>query len=313
MRRPTPLPDRYEDAPFALRTALQEGLTVRRLQGRDLRRPFRGVRVHASAPDSLQARCAAYGQRMPVGGFFSCTTAALLHGIPLPLRFATDERIHVSVPHPARAPRVKGVVAHSVRIAEHELTTLADLPLSTPSRTWCELGALLDVASLVAAGDHLVHQAHGSTTVAGLAGALDAYPGSRGRTRLREALPLLHDRSESPQESVLRLMLLKAGLSRLSVNHEITTLSGHRFRADLAFAEERVLLEYQGDHHRERDQYRRDLTRTMRLQAEGWTVVQIGPDDLRLPEDLVSRIRSILGARTLTSIQSAVSPRTGRK
>ncbi len=294
MRRPTPLPDHLRAGPFALRTALGCGLTERRLQGNDLRRPFRGVRDLATSPNDLEARCRAYLQRMPPGGFFSGVTAALLHGIPLPLRFAADERLHVSVPHPARAPRVRGVVAHSVQVGDAEVTTIRGIPVSQPARSWCELGALLDVSSLVAAGDHLVHWRGRMSTIPDLTAAVRDYPGSRGRVRLREALELLDERSESPQESLLRLILLTSGLAGLTVNQPITTSSGDDFRADFAFVEQRTLLEYQGDHHREREQYRRDLTRTMRLQADGWTVVQIGPDDLRDPEDLVSRVRAIL-------------------
>ncbi|WP_345763593.1 hypothetical protein [Diaminobutyricibacter sp. McL0608] len=167
---------------------------------------------------------------------------------------------------------MKGVVAHSVQFHEEELTTVQGIPVSCPARTWCELGALLDVGSLVAAGDRIIHSTRGLITFDELGSAILSWRGSRGRVRLREAYELLHDRSESPQESMLRLVLVRAGLSGLSVNQPITTSSGHRFRA----------------------QYRHDLTRAIRLQADGWTIVQIGADDMRDPDQLLARIRSIL-------------------
>ena len=115
---------------------------------------------------------------------------------------------------------------------------------------------------------------------------------------MRESLPLLNDRSESRPESWLRVIVVRAGLPSPSINHVIIDAeTGARYRTDLAFSTYKVLLEYQGDYHRGREQWRRDMTRRARLEANGWIVMEINGDDLRSPDELAERIRAVLRSR----------------
>ncbi|MBU1589284.1 MAG: hypothetical protein KKH51_15270 [Actinobacteria bacterium] len=59
-----------------------------------------------------------------------------------------------------------------------------------------------------------------------------------------------------------------------------------------------MILEYQGDYHRSMSQWRKDMTRRSRLEAQGWYVMEINADDLGDPVELVARIRSVLARRT---------------
>ncbi len=273
-------------------TAKALGVSEKRLRNRLLHRPFHGV-VTIQPPTRLEELCRAYLAVRPPGGFFSGPTAAVLHGLPLPrpLEPPGSEPLHVSVPAPARAPRRGGIAGHSTRIALGDVVVRGDLPLSSPERAWCELGTLLEVEDLVVAGDWLVREA---STPARLRAALARFPGRRGRPALQQALALLDPRSESPQESRLRHRLLLAGVDGFAPNLPIVASSGRRYRGDLVFPAERVILEYQGDHHREREAYRRDLSRRLDLQADGWTVVELGPDDIA-DAALGARVRAILG------------------
>jgi very-short-patch-repair endonuclease len=83
------------------------------------------------------------------------------------------------------------------------------------------------------------------------------------------------------------------GVLGFESNLAVRTTSGKNYRGDLVFPERRVILDYRGDHHREQEQYRRDLRRRMDLQADGWTIVELGPDDLGDP-GLARRVRAIL-------------------
>jgi very-short-patch-repair endonuclease len=291
MRTSHPLPSALRQ-PLAVGDARDLGLTARRLRSTDLHRPFHGV--VAARPLDFRGRCRAYAQRLPPGGFFSGPTAALLHGLPLPSRNEREDApLHVSVPGPAEAPRGRGVIGHSVRLHLGDVATLSGLAVSSTARTWCELGTLLTVEELVVVGDAISHRRAQGATADQLRAAVDSYPGRRGRRRLSEALELIDDRAESPQESRLRVRLIRAGVTGLTVNLRIPTTTGPVYRADLAFPEHRVILEYQGDHHRELSQYRADLTRLLDLQTDGWTVVYLGPDDIR-NEGLATRVRAIL-------------------
>lgn len=60
-----------------------------------------------------------------------------------------------------------------------------------------------------------------------------------------------------------------------------------------------MILEYQGDYHRDPRQFRADMTRFSKLEADGWYVIQINANDLANPQELVARIGQVLSTRPL--------------
>ncbi len=92
----------------------------------------------------------------------------------------------------------------------------------------------------------------------------------RGVRRLRTVIPLLDRRSESPWESVMRVLHQAADLDVVP-QHEILDQRG-RFvaRADLWIRGTRRLHEYDGGVHREKDTHVADLARDRRLIEAGW-------------------------------------------
>lgn len=235
---------------------------------------------------------------MPANAFFSHETAARLWGIPVPgPAEALRTPVHIAIPDPARAPHATGIRGHRLQIDDHEVTTKFGLRVTTPTRTWLDL-AHLRLPDLVAAGDFVIHRRAPLASLADLDAALRRRRNPRGIRNLHRALHLLDDAAESPPESVLRTVIVLSGLPRPQANVEIRDGRG-RFvaRGDLVFARERVIVEYQGDYHRARDQWRADLTRRSRLEALGWRVVEVGADDLRDPADLVYRLRQLLVPR----------------
>jgi hypothetical protein len=119
---------------------------------------------------------------------------------------------------------------------------------------------------------------------------------------VRAALPLLRTRAESPRESVLRLIIVLSGLPEPECNLNIFDPSGQFLaRADLAYPQFKLMLEYQGDQHRtDRAQWRRDIRRVGSVEDNGWQVLQFTDDDLRDPTALVARIVRRLRARGWT-------------
>jgi very-short-patch-repair endonuclease len=111
---------------------------------------------------------------------------------------------------------------------------------------------------------------------------------------LRAAVGLLDDRAESRPESLLRVLLLSGGLPQPQVNFPIHA-QGVAFRADLAYPERRLAIEYQGDYHRDQGQWRADMSRRARLEELGWRVLEVNADDLRRPDELCRRVRILLG------------------
>jgi very-short-patch-repair endonuclease len=167
------------------------------------------------------------------------------------------------------------------------LRTIDGLPTTSPTSTWAQLGAVLSVRDLVAVGDAIVrvprveggtpgHPASALGTVAQLEAAIAA--GRRvGINRLREALPLIRAGSSSRPESHLRLDLLERNLPTPVLDFEVRDGQGRLLGiSELAFPRFRVVVEYEGDHHRvDKLQWNRDIEKYRAYAAAGWAVVRI--------------------------------------
>jgi hypothetical protein len=116
---------------------------------------------------------------------------------------------------------------------------------------------------------------------------------------LRELLTLVDARAESPMETRLRLLLHDAGAPAPVPQYEVRDASG-RFlaRVDLAYPQWRIALEYEGDHHREKTQFRRDIARVNALRQAGWLVLRFTADDvLRHPHMVADHVAAAIRER----------------
>ncbi|TXK18401.1 hypothetical protein [Homoserinibacter sp. GY 40078] len=267
------------------------GLTASQLRRLDA--PFWGVR--SSWRDTgFEHLVRAFAPRMPDRAFFYGTTAARLHELPLPERML-DDAIHVAVPAGSRRVDAQGVRAHHVRISPLDITSRGWCSLASVARTWCDLGAMgATEGDLVVSGDRALWVRDPLTTTELLAETLSRYEGRRGARRLHEALPLLDSRADSPAESRIRLAIHHARLPRPAVNTAVR-VGSEVIHPDLVWAQSRVMLEYEGDHHRtDRRQWRYDIRRYANARAAGWVVIQATGDDLRDPSRLLAALRRAL-------------------
>jgi hypothetical protein len=112
----------------------------------------------------------------------------------------------------------------------------------------------------------------------------------------------------SPQESRLRLILVAGGLPRPVAQYEVRDPDGTFVaRLDLGFPKHRLGAEYDGDHHRERDTFRRDLRRLNALRIRGWTVLRFTAADLYDPRRVVATVRAALASAATTAPASAAA------
>ncbi|WP_139256650.1 PDDEXK family nuclease [Herbiconiux ginsengi] len=293
----SPRPQVFPERAFTVAEARANGVRERRLRARDLSAPFPGIRVVAGdAPLDFVGRCRALVPRLPPGAAISHASAAELHRLPLPSRLR-GEAIHTLVPPPHRAIRMRGVVGHERPLGPDEVTRLAGIPVTTVVRTWLDLADQMTTAELVATGDHIIHRDLPLASREELARALATRTSRRGIRSLRSALGLLDDLAESPRESLLRVLLIEAGLPRPQTQLEIFDSHGlFVARVDLAYPERRVAIEYEGDHHRtDKAQWRKDITRVQRLHALGWTVIRVTQADLVASAALLRDLRALLG------------------
>jgi very-short-patch-repair endonuclease len=97
-------------------------------------------------------------------------------------------------------------------------------------------------------------------------------------------------------ESVLRWLLLEAGLPE-PVLQQVVRVDG-RFvgQVDMSWPDRKVLVEFDGDVHRERRVFVDDLRRQNGLVLAGWTILRFSSADvLGRPEQVLATIRAALG------------------
>ncbi|GAA3728726.1 hypothetical protein GCM10022239_01850 [Leifsonia bigeumensis] len=208
---------------------------------------------------------------------FSHATAAHIHGFYLPSRLATDLTLHVATAAPGYRPRTRGVRGHLMPEGRVELATVDDLVTTAPLDTWCMLASSLSLDQTVVIADQLMERQHPVATLAELSRAARAHTGRHGAKQLRAALPLARARTDSPKETELRLVIVRAGLPEPLINHPVLNRFGVELRlGDLVYPQLRVLVEYDGWRHRDDSrQFERDIDRLSEAVEDGWYVVRI--------------------------------------
>jgi hypothetical protein len=312
MSRPADLPPELtRRAAFSVADARRAGVRRSRLEASDLIAPFHGSRMTAFIEPSIHQLVQAYAARMPAGQFFSHSTAAILNGVPLPLRLELDRRLHVSVLHGAARPRARGVIGHALEPMRTRVLDAAGIRMTDAATTWCQLASMLDLDDLVAVGDFLITRRMPvggpgpMATVQQLRDASERHRGSAGAARMRDALELIRYGPLSRRESRLRLRIVRGGLPEPAINYTVrdARLLGWEPMLDLAYPRFRVGIEYEGDHHRDPRQFRADVGRYERLSDIGWLMVRVTADDLpeyaddAASEALIYRIAARLRSR----------------
>lgn len=289
MPQPPPLPVPFGQTAFAVGDALRAGIGAERLRRSDLVRPVHGVRAPVGTAIS---RIEAIGVVLRPGQRFSHVTAARLWGGPVPRALRDDDTVHVSSEHDV-AMRRAGVVGH--RSKSTEVASSLYGPVSPPALAWFECAETFSVEDLVALGDHLVGKA-GLATLDDLAAVIR--PGARGVRTARAALERVRIGAESAMESHLRLAVVGAGFPEPELNIDVHDDGGQFLgRVDMAWPAYRIALEYDGDHHRDQDTYRRDQRRNNGFTVDGWLVIHATAVDLARPAVLFERLRRAFAER----------------
>lgn len=231
-------------------------------------------RQTAQPPDGPDLDLLAVQQVLPPSAVLTGLTAARARGWWLPL-------LPDNVPVFASAPRGSGRVRRpEVRllrtVGPTPIQTSSGLRLSSAPSTLLDCGRLLGTLDLaiVAAG-----ALRCGVTRASVAEAAHT-PGARGGPRLRAALDLVLDGTESAMEVVLGALCLVLGLD-VAAQHEVRDADEQLVaRGDLWIRGTRTLVEYDGATHREPEAQRDDLRRDRRLGAVDWSRIAVTRHDL---------------------------------
>lgn len=317
-RPPSDLPADFTKAAFTVRQGREAGLSAKRLRGKDLDRPFHGVRSVAGAltpedtPDRYEYAAAVLAQRcdalelvLSEDAFFSHLTAARLWPLPLP-EPAEDEPVHVGVLMGGQPPHRRGVVGHHISDPNVHVVRRLGRRTVDPASLFCQLGRMLHTDDLVAVGDALVLAPRFEdadcdrpwATIDQLTERVELFRG-RGKANAAAALAQVRPGAESRRESQLRVAVVRAGLPEPEVNVDIFSADGMFLgRGDLVYRKWRVIGEYDGDLHRsDSGQYEKDVGRLEGFGADGWRVVRVtGPAFSSDRQACVARIERALRA-----------------
>lgn len=202
-------------------------------------------------------------------GVVAGRSAAALHGSKW-----VDDDLPAQVLH-ANRRQPKGIEVWSDRYETDEVESIRGVLVTTPARAALDLACRLPPEDAVAAIDALARAT--KLDVAETLACADRYRGRRAIRRARHVLGLVDAGAESPQETRLRLLFIRAGFPRPETQIKVHDEYGVVVAVlDMGWRDIMVGVDYEGDHHRlSRRRFNNDIRRHA-------TVTELGWDDLRV-------------------------------
>ncbi len=298
---PAQVPRDLRLLPFRGSTAVRAGLvTWAQLRRSGWQRLLPDVYIAADVELDYRLRCLAAlvyarGTRCVEGVAVSGLSAAACWGVNLA---APNTPVELTVPPTLRLDsRPRQVKLVRSLLTPADMTTLGTITLTVPERTAFDVVRRSARVDGIVGLDALLDRR--ATTVSTLIAYAQMMAGRPGSRTFADALRFVEPLSESPMETRSRLVLTDGGLPRPVAQHVVRDMAGGFVaRLDLAYPIHRVGMEYEGDHHRSRETFRRDIARLNALTALDWIIVRVTADDIyRYPDKLVRRMRDLLARR----------------
>lgn len=248
----------------------------RMVQGGLLQRPERGILRISGAPVTWRQRARIAQLRAGDGAVLAERSAAMLHA----LEGIQHPGIDLLVPQGHRRRPKRAGVTQSLDLTPAHTMLIDRLPVTTPTRTLVDLGAVVPEAQLeVAVDDALRRQL---TTEDRLWDAI-AQLGRPGRSGVPQLRRLLLERggvtglTETGFETKLLRALREVGLPRPTTQHEIREPDGTLvMRVDAAYLPERLGIEADSKRWHATDaRFEDDREKRARAAALGWTIVAV--------------------------------------
>ena len=286
--------------PFTRAAGLRAGLG-RRLLGGEFHQVLHGVYLSSAVEVTALHRAAAALIGYGPDAWASHASAARVLGLPIPP--LPDE--HVSVIERKRRHRRAGVICHST--ARGLVVVIDGVRVSAPAQVFVDLAAMLTLVDLVVVGDHLVRK--GRITRAELRDHCAEATGP-GSAQARAAAAFVRDGVDSPMETRLRMLIVLAGLPEPEIN-PVVEVGGLVRRYDLCWRTARLVVEYDGRHHIEREeQWESDLSRREDIEDDGWRMLVVTAKGIyRTPDETLAKIHRLLLERREPGVRRRLSPR----
>ncbi|MCV7132570.1 DUF559 domain-containing protein [Mycobacterium hodleri] len=218
--------------------------------------------------------------------------AAAMHGSRW---IADDVPVELIWPN-ARPPR--GVKTRRDRLLSGEVERVDGIWVTTVARTAFDLGRRGPLDGCIERIDALGN-ATGLAVDAVMAVAR-RHPGSPGVRKLPAVLELYDRGAESPRETWLRLVLIRAGYPRPRTQIPVGGAYGQpTYFLDMGWDDVKLAVEYDGDHHRtDSAQFAKDIVRMEFVNELGWQVIRVAKANR--PADVLARVQRAWQSRVRT-------------
>lgn len=182
--------------------------------------------------------------------------------------------IPVELIHTNRRPPPR-IIVYTDQLLPAEIRTVSGLPVTTAARTAFDIGRRLEWVQAVQRIDALMNATH--VTVEDIAGVIAVHPGIRGLTKLRKVLQWVDAGSESPYETLTRIILLRNGFPRPHTQVRVRNENGTIIaRIDMGWPQWRVGVDFDGAHHwTDPKQRTKDIERYAILADLGWIDIRV--------------------------------------
>jgi hypothetical protein len=262
-----------------------EALAAGELTRHELRTRYDAIHpdVYVAKPVSLTAATRAMAAWLWTGrrGVVAGRSAAALLGA----KWVDDDKPAQVLHANRRAPRPdeegvrQGVDCWSDSYAADEVHLIRGIPTTTPARTALDLACRLRIEDAVAAIDALAHAT--GVDIADVMRLADRHRGRRSIRRARIALDLVDGGAESPQETRLRLLYIRAGFPRPVTQIPVCDEYGYVIaELDMGWPDAMIAADYEGDHHRlTRRTFNNDIRRHDAVIGRGWDDMRITAED----------------------------------
>ncbi|MPZ94765.1 MAG: hypothetical protein GEU96_07560 [Propionibacteriales bacterium] len=246
-----------DDDSVLVHVATAAGVPRHRFLNLDWQRISRGLYARSLPDRPLIETAAMVAKVLPRRSGFGSLTSAELRGWWLPNQLSERRPLLATTTSEVHVQR-NGLYVRRSTVAD--LEEIDRVPVVSGAQTLAELARDLSLVDLVPMVDCALRLGVDAESVLAA-----ARPRMRGCRRLRQAVNLADERSESWWESVLRLMHVLTGLGPVACQAELWRSGVFVARADLHLVGTNRYPEYDGGAHRERHQHDADLGRDKRM------------------------------------------------